>query len=203
MYVVVRSTDLPNAMGAQVPVLTNLNINAWEHLSMLGGKDRLMGFIKYGFPTGYAGPPSNRVGVPKHPSINYVPHKTPSKVLLVDACLSGVIGSDGKQVYVRQVHTLEDGAANITKMEAANVVVAFHTLLTPSDGKSHYGQVQQQDRTSKQQNPARLCKSGMDSTGHPGGGYYMITSLGWTTTWLMHSAEHTSATNVSHVQTPW
>ena len=69
--------------------------------------------------------------------VGIIPPRAPSKVLLVDACLTGIGGTDGDRAYGQQVHNVEDGAANITELEAANVVVALHTLLTQQDRGTH------------------------------------------------------------------
>ena len=66
-----------------------------------------------------------------------IPRPSPSKVILVDACLSGIGGTDGQKVYGQQLTPTKDGAVNITELEMANVVVALHTLLTPADAGSH------------------------------------------------------------------
>ena len=69
IYDVVKHTGLPNAMAARVPVPSNLNIPAWEyHLGMLGDRKNVLDFVRYGFPTGYAGPISDTVHIPNHPS---------------------------------------------------------------------------------------------------------------------------------------
>ena len=67
----------------------------------------------------------------------YVPSPTPSKEIYVDACLSGIGATDGGQPYAGQVAPIHDGAANITELEAANVIVALHTLLSMADSGSH------------------------------------------------------------------
>ena len=69
--------------------------------------------------------------------VGLVPPKSPGKVLLVDACLSGIGGTDGERAYGVQVAPVQDGAANITELEAMNVVVAIHSLLSPRDRGSH------------------------------------------------------------------
>ena len=61
----------------------------------------------------------------------------PDRVIMVDACLSGLGGTDGQYAYGLQVAPVQDGAANITELEAANVVVALHTLLGEKDRGSH------------------------------------------------------------------
>ena len=68
---------------------------------------------------------------------SYVPAPDPAKDIYVDACLSGIGGSDGTHAYAGQVAPVEDGAVNITQLEAANVIVALHTLLSYADAGSH------------------------------------------------------------------
>ena len=68
---------------------------------------------------------------------SYIPAVQPAKDIYVDACLSGVGGSDGGTVYAGQVTPTDDGAANITELEAINVIVALHTFLGTSDSGTH------------------------------------------------------------------
>ena len=63
--------------------------------------------------------------------------KAPTKTILVDACLSGVGATDGQFGYGQQVAHREQGAANITELEAINVVLALHTFLTEKDRGTH------------------------------------------------------------------
>ena len=69
--------------------------------------------------------------------VGVITPSTPSKVLLVDACLTGVGGTDGQFAYGQQVAEGNDPAANITELEAANVVIALHTLLSRDDRGRH------------------------------------------------------------------
>ena len=69
--------------------------------------------------------------------VGIIPPRAPSRVLLVDACLTGIGGTDGRWAYGQQVAQLDDGAVNITELEAANVVVALHTFLTTQDRGTH------------------------------------------------------------------
>ena len=55
----------------------------------------------------------------------------------MDACPSGVGCTDGQRAYGCEVAPLSDGAANITELEMANVVVALHTFLSNADRGSH------------------------------------------------------------------
>ena len=55
----------------------------------------------------------------------------------MDACLSGIGGSDTHRAYAGQVAPLHDDAANITELEAINVVVALHTFLSSDDTATH------------------------------------------------------------------
>ena len=92
IYDTVRSTGLPNAMAARVPVPTNLNIGAWEsHLNALGDRERVLDFIKFGFPTGYAGPPSNTIDVDNHPSATNFPTHI-DYFVNKEFCLRGLVG---------------------------------------------------------------------------------------------------------------
>ena len=68
---------------------------------------------------------------------SYIPDIEPSRDIYVDACLSGIGASDGKSAYAKQVANIEDGANNITELEAINVVVALHTMLSEQDRATH------------------------------------------------------------------
>ena len=68
---------------------------------------------------------------------DHISHRRPLQGKYVDACLSGIGASDGHTAYAGQVAPVHDGAANITELEALNVVVAAHTLLSHSDARSH------------------------------------------------------------------
>ena len=68
---------------------------------------------------------------------SYIPDPEPSRDIYVDACLSGVGATDGTTAYSGQVAPIDDPANNITELEALNVVVALHTLLSHKDKGSH------------------------------------------------------------------
>ena len=68
IYNAVKDTGLPNAMAARISVPSRLNIKAWEfYLGQLGGREKVLDFVRYGFPTGYVGPVSHTVSTPNHP----------------------------------------------------------------------------------------------------------------------------------------
>ena len=69
--------------------------------------------------------------------VSLIPELSPSREILVDACPSGIGGTDGQSIYAGQVAPQDDPAANITELEAANVVVALHTFIGNSDKGSH------------------------------------------------------------------
>ena len=69
--------------------------------------------------------------------VSVIPPSTPNREILVDACPTGVGGADQHRIYTGRVCPLDDPVANITELEAANVVVALHTLLIPEDAGSH------------------------------------------------------------------
>ena len=62
---------------------------------------------------------------------------SPSKVVLVDACLTGIGATDGKWAYGQQLFEYADGGFNITELEAMNIVVALHSLITEEDRGTH------------------------------------------------------------------
>ena len=74
IYDVVKETGLPNCMEARIPLDSSLNISVWERYAD-GSSDeaQLVEFIKYGFPLGYMGPPSDTAYVPNHASARNFP----------------------------------------------------------------------------------------------------------------------------------
>ena len=69
IYDAVKSTGLPNALCARIPVTSGLNITAWEaYIGSDPSKSDLLDCIKYGFPIGYMGPISDTTSTPNHPS---------------------------------------------------------------------------------------------------------------------------------------
>ena len=74
IYDVVRGTGLPNALGARIPVPSNLKLHEWEKcLGEIGGRAQLLDFLTYGFPIGYVGPVSDSRHVKNHPSADQYP----------------------------------------------------------------------------------------------------------------------------------
>ena len=69
--------------------------------------------------------------------VSLIPHNVPSRVILVDACLSGIGAKDGQYAYARQVTGIDSQPFNITELEAINVVVALHTFMGRKDCGSH------------------------------------------------------------------
>ena len=69
LYQVVKSTGLPNCMGARIPVPSSLNIEAWRAYTTDSNDDHeLIDFLQYGFPIGYLGPVSNTSDIDNHAS---------------------------------------------------------------------------------------------------------------------------------------
>ena len=76
IYQAVKSTGLPNAMSARVPLPTTLNVEAWRrNINAIGGRPNILDFIVYGFPLGYLGPITDSVGVDNHPSAMQFPRQ--------------------------------------------------------------------------------------------------------------------------------
>ena len=69
--------------------------------------------------------------------ISLIPSSSPTKSIQVDASLTGIGGTDGHRAYGGRVAPDYDPAANITELEAANVIVALHTFLSESDRGTH------------------------------------------------------------------
>ena len=66
-----------------------------------------------------------------------IPAAAPTKRIQVDASLTGIGGTDGRHAYGGRVAPDSDPAANITELEAANVIIALHTFLSEADRGSH------------------------------------------------------------------
>ena len=62
-----------------------------------------------------------------------IPHGPSSRLIQVDACLTGVGATDGVWAYAAQVAPDDDPIHNITEIEAANVVIALHTFISEAD----------------------------------------------------------------------
>ena len=69
--------------------------------------------------------------------MSLIPHNVPSRVILVDACLSGIGVTDGQYAYAQQATGIDSQPLNITELEAINVVVALHTFIGRKDCGSH------------------------------------------------------------------
>ena len=104
IYDVVRRTGLPNAMSARVPVPSNLNIKAWEHyLGTLGNKGHILDFVRYGFPTGYAGPISDTADTPNHPSATNFPSHI-DEFVEKELALGGLVGPYDSPPFAPRCH---------------------------------------------------------------------------------------------------
>ena len=104
IYIAVRATGLPNAMSTRIQVRSKLNIAAWErHLSELGGRDRVLDFVKYGFPTGYVGPVSDTADIPNHPSKSDFPAPV-NECIVQEIQLEGLVGPSVNPVFAPWVH---------------------------------------------------------------------------------------------------
>lgn len=69
--------------------------------------------------------------------VGLIPSDLPSRSIMVDACGSGVGGTDGHVIYGGQVTPMGDPVQNICELEAANVVIALYTMLGEQDRGSH------------------------------------------------------------------
>ena len=69
IYQAVKATGLPNCMGARIPLVSGLKIEAWEsYVDRASDEVQLLEFIKFGFPLGYLGPTSDTTTAPNHSS---------------------------------------------------------------------------------------------------------------------------------------
>ena len=127
--------------------------------------------------------------------IAIIPAPTPTKCILMDACLGGVGGTDGQRAYTTQIAPSEDGVANITELEMANVVLALHTLLTKEDQGTHVTTRQRSVFLRPVGQITLCCRIVHEQYGwlrpYLGSTSHMTTSRGMRMTWLMPSAEHT------------
>ena len=55
----------------------------------------------------------------------------------MDACLTGVGAHDGQVAYAARIAPDDDPVANITEIEAVNIVIALHTFVTDDDAGGH------------------------------------------------------------------
>ena len=74
IYEAVRSTGLPNILGARIPIPTDLKLENWDRYApCMGQYANVVDFVRYGFPLGYLGPVSDTVDTPNHPSATSFP----------------------------------------------------------------------------------------------------------------------------------
>ena len=69
--------------------------------------------------------------------VGLIASKHYTQTIFVDACLTGIGGTNGRSAYAAQVAQLDDPATNICHLEAANVVVAMHTFVGTQDDGGH------------------------------------------------------------------
>lgn len=104
IYNCVLASGLPNAVGAQIQLPTELNLDAWDRNLSNAPEDReLMQYIKCGFPLGYMGPTSDSRGIPNHTSaVNYPTHI--SQFVQKEIDLGGVVGPMLQAPFVEWCH---------------------------------------------------------------------------------------------------
>ena len=66
-----------------------------------------------------------------------IPPREPDRVILVDACMSGMGATDGRHAYGQQIAPVDAPPFNITELEAINVVLALHTFIAHKDRGTH------------------------------------------------------------------
>ena len=69
--------------------------------------------------------------------VSLIPSATLHKTIQVDACLTGIGATDGNAAYAARIAPDTDPVANITEIEAANIVIALHTFITDADAGGH------------------------------------------------------------------
>ena len=69
--------------------------------------------------------------------LSLIPRASPTRNIQVDACLTGVGATDGTVAYAARIAPDADPVANITEIEAANIVIALHTFITGADAGGH------------------------------------------------------------------
>ena len=102
IYIAVRDTGIPNALGARIVLPTKLNIPAWEEV-LKGYDDTLLDYIKFGFPMGYIGPVSDSSDTPNHPSATQYVSQVDSFVEK-ELSLGGLVGPFGTPPFNEWTH---------------------------------------------------------------------------------------------------
>ena len=69
--------------------------------------------------------------------LSLIPKSIPNRLIQVDASLTGIGATDGKVAYAARIAPDHDPVANITELEAANIILALHTFVTPNDAGGH------------------------------------------------------------------
>lgn len=92
IYNLTRATGVPNAISARQALPSELNLKNWErYLDNSDDERELLSFIKYGFPLGYMGPPSDTKGIDNHKSANQFPAQV-SDFIDKELKMGGIIG---------------------------------------------------------------------------------------------------------------
>ena len=69
IYEAVRKTGLPNCMSAKIPLPSGLRLENWDkYIDIDSDQVQLMQYLRYGFPLGYMGPPTDTAQATNHSS---------------------------------------------------------------------------------------------------------------------------------------
>ena len=69
IYDAVRSTGVPNCLGARIPIPTHLHVDVWRsYVDIDNDEADLLDYVQFGFPLGYLGPISPTDDIQNHPS---------------------------------------------------------------------------------------------------------------------------------------
>ena len=66
-----------------------------------------------------------------------IPSPSPTRIISLDACPTGIGGEDGVHAYALQVAPMDDPVTNICHLEGGNVPVALHTFVSARDRGGH------------------------------------------------------------------
>lgn len=104
IYSQVKRSGIPNALGVQIELPSELNLKEWDNV--FGKYDKyqeLLRFVRFGFPMGYMGPTSNSDDNYNHSSaVDYPDHI--DKFLQKEIDVGGIVGPLAKKPFEPWLH---------------------------------------------------------------------------------------------------
>ena len=91
IYTAVRKTCLPNYLSARIPIPSNINCDAWDHLLQGYHDAEIADFLRYGWPGGYTAPVPPSTSSTNHPSAVKFPDDV-SRFLSKEVSLGAMLG---------------------------------------------------------------------------------------------------------------